>query len=547
MNRLRITTVLFLGLLFHAVAGAWDIEWDDEYGNGLFIFAADGKTDATGFYVGGGVAGAALPGQTGSGGSDAYLRKYSFAGTVLWTRQFGTVAPDAGLGVTTDATGVYLAGSTAGTFPGQASAGNRDAFMRKYDTDGQVVWTRQFGTSGFDELFRGATIHTTGVYVAGETDGTFPGEMGGNGVDFFVARLDAQTGQLIWARQFGIRSGFPLSIGGVSVDDTGIYAVGTTFLGVSPAAMFRKYDFNGNLLWSREFLPGPGVSCSGTLWGVAAHDGNVYVTGQWDERYFDYAFQDPASSCGKNGLALGTGTSVGVLLKYDSASNLLWRRRIKGAAEGSDSFTGAKTIWASESGIYVGANLTTTFPGHIADGPRSDRSECPGVERGNRFFDKLDAYVRRYDFDGNVIWTHQFGSNVFDLVNGIGTDTTGVYLTGDTSCDIGEDGTFSGGFRDAFVLRIAIEPTSLPGQVQLIIGQLETLSDAGRLGSGEFSSLVRTLEAALGALNRMDIKTARQDLEAFVQIVSNYQYRGTLTSAEAAGLTAAADGVIAQL
>jgi len=240
------------------------------------------------------------------------------------------------------------------------------------------------------------------------------------------------------------------------------------------------------------------------------------------------------------------GPVVGVVLKYDSSGNLLWRRRLKGVGEGS--FTGAKNIYASETGVYVSANLTTTFPGHVADVPRSDRSECRGLTPGNQFADKLDAYVRRYDFDGNVIWTHQFGSNVFDLVTGVSTDATGVYAAGDTSCqidDAAED--FSGGVRDGFLLRIAIEPTSLPGQVQLIVGQLETLNDTGRFTPGEFGSLVQQLEATLQALDRGNLAAARQTLEVFVQRVSTFESRGTLTPTETDVLIAAANGVIAQL
>jgi len=80
----------------------------------------------------------------------------------------------------------------------------------------------------------------------------------------------------------------------------------------------------------------------------------------------------------------------------------------------------------------------------------------------------------------------------------------------------------------------------------LIVGQLETLKDAERLNSGEFGSLALQLESALRALNRLDDQTARQALEAFVQTVSVYQQSGRLTIAEAAGLTAAAEELIAQ-
>ena len=47
---------------------------------------------------------------------------------------------------------MYVAGATQGTLPRQTSAGDADAFLRKYAFDGTEVWTRQFGTSESDEI-----------------------------------------------------------------------------------------------------------------------------------------------------------------------------------------------------------------------------------------------------------------------------------------------------------------------------------------------------------------------------------------------------------
>ena len=43
-------------------------------------------------------------------------------------------------GLATDA-GVYLAGETDGSLPGQFSAGFEDAFVRKFDLSGNILWT----------------------------------------------------------------------------------------------------------------------------------------------------------------------------------------------------------------------------------------------------------------------------------------------------------------------------------------------------------------------------------------------------------------------
>ena len=87
-----------------------------------------------------------------------------FAGGLLWPwsvllaqeivviRQFGTTAEDMARRVAVDGTGnVYVAGHTDGALPAQTSAGGTDAFVRKYNASLNLVWTRQFGTQGFDE------------------------------------------------------------------------------------------------------------------------------------------------------------------------------------------------------------------------------------------------------------------------------------------------------------------------------------------------------------------------------------------------------------
>ena len=95
-----------------------------------FALDAVRGVDADGnVYVAGDV-GAALPNQTVTTENDGFLRKYDSAGNEIWTRQFGTSARDSAAGVAVDATGVYVAGSTGGALPGQSSGGDFDAFVR---------------------------------------------------------------------------------------------------------------------------------------------------------------------------------------------------------------------------------------------------------------------------------------------------------------------------------------------------------------------------------------------------------------------------------
>jgi hypothetical protein len=164
--------------------------WTRQFGTPSYDEGLGIAGDATGIYVSGEVQ-ASLSGQPYAGGMDEYVRKYDRDGNVLWTREFGSPADErvggAG-GTTADGTGVYVVGFTGGTLPGQVSAGGQDVFVRKYDPNGNDQWTRQFGTPAEDSAF-GIAADSTGIYVAGYTDGTLPGQVSAGGRDAFVAKI----------------------------------------------------------------------------------------------------------------------------------------------------------------------------------------------------------------------------------------------------------------------------------------------------------------------------------------------------------------------
>ena len=54
-----------------------------------------------------------------------------------------------GYGVAADESGVYVAGQTMGALSGQTSDSNGNAFVRKYDLQGNLAWTRLFGSSNY--------------------------------------------------------------------------------------------------------------------------------------------------------------------------------------------------------------------------------------------------------------------------------------------------------------------------------------------------------------------------------------------------------------
>jgi hypothetical protein len=340
----------------------------------------------------------------------------AFAQEIQWIRQFGTEEPDAACGVSVDGAGnIYVVGRTYGTLPGQEGAGGADAFVRKYDGNGNEIWTRQFGTEG-DDSAEGVSVDMAGnVYVVGLTEGTFPGQRRAGRVDAFVCKFDG-NGNEIWTRQFGTE--YDDIAFDVSVDMAGnVYVVGyidgiavweqKVLLVESGDAFIRKFNGNGNEIWTRQF---------GTERSDGANDvsvdmaGNVYVVG-WTGGTF------PGQR--------GKGDWDAFVRRYDGNGNEIWTRQF--GTEGDD----AALAMDMAGNVYVVGRTEGTFPGQRGAG-------------------KEDAFVCKYDGNGNEIWTRQFGTEGTDYAWGVSVDMVGnVYVVGLTG------GTFPGqrgaGKEDAFI------------------------------------------------------------------------------------------------
>ena len=262
-------------------AHAQTIEWIRQFGTNRKDEGLAVAKGPTGLYIAGETVGV-FPGETSVAPNDvdAFVSRYDEQGNAVWTRQFGstTFAQDYGTGIATDQTGVYVVGWTDGTLAGQTSAGSTDAFIRKYSPDGNVLWTRQFGTTAQDYAQAVAT-DGTGVYVVGRTQGNIitGGGTGSTGEDAFIRRYDA-NGTEVWTRQFGtadIEQAY-----GVATDSTGIYVAGVTQGALDTPlggrdGFLRKYDAGGNALWTRQF----GTNTTDDVFALAAGSQGVYVAG----------------------------------------------------------------------------------------------------------------------------------------------------------------------------------------------------------------------------------------------------------------------------
>ncbi|MCC6682499.1 MAG: SBBP repeat-containing protein [Phycisphaeraceae bacterium] len=376
---------------------AWIRQWGtltDDYGLGV-------ATDAVGNVLIAGYTYGSLGG-TSAGGRDAFVNKYDPTGTLAWTRQLGTPKTDHCWGVATDAVGnVFLTGETNGSLDG-ISAGGWDAFVSKYDTTGNLAWTRQLGASSTDVSYGVATDTAGNVFITGYTSGSLGGTNAG-GWDAFVSKYNP-AGTFAWTRQLGT-SNYDHSYG-IATDTAGnLFITGFTdgSLGGTNAgdydAFVSKYDAAGTLAWTRQI----GTSNYDNSIGVSTDTaGNVFITGTTH-----------GSLDGSN-----AGRSDAYLSKYDTLGNLAWIRQL-GTSNYDHSY-----------GIATDAAGNVFITGSMDAGTS-------------------DIFVSKYDALGNLAWTQQMEVSGFS--RGVATDAAGnLFITGYTGGDLGGP---SAGASDPFVIK----------------------------------------------------------------------------------------------
>ncbi len=194
-------------------------------------------------------------GGSNAGGTDAWLARYDSAGNQLWIRQLGSNTDDLALDAAPDGGGgVYVSGFTDGSLGGP-NAGDDDAWLTRYDSAGNQIWVRQLGTSKDEWGMATAPDGAGGVYVSGYTDGSLGGPNAG-GWDAWLARYNS-AGNQVWIRQFGSNS-FEFPAGAAPDGAGGVYLSGVTTgsLGGPQAglgdAWLARYDGMGNQLWIRQ-------------------------------------------------------------------------------------------------------------------------------------------------------------------------------------------------------------------------------------------------------------------------------------------------------
>ena len=385
----------------------------DQLGTSGFDLSVTTATDSEGnVYIAGGTNGS-LQG-TNAGARDAFIAKYDNQGNLLKTIQVGTSDSDTISGIDTDADGnFYVAGITAGNLQGTKQAASTDAFVAKYNSEGELQWIDQFGQNIIFQSFSIDVADTGEVYLSGIDVKDAPAPQFATD-DFWTAKYDTDGNQ-VWFTETGAEN-FDEAYGTtVSKDGSSVYTTGWTLsdLAAENAGLYdahvTKYDSStGDVQWIRQF----GTSDYDWSWDVDTDtQGNVYATG--------WTLGDLAQD--------NAGSYDAWLFKFDSSGNQVWGRQF-GSSGDDEAFD-----------LHINSTDNIFLTGYT-------NGNLAGTNAG-----LFDAWVASYNTEGNQNWITQFGTSGIDQAYGITSDNGDLFVTGVTQGSLGDTNT---GSFDAWLAKL---------------------------------------------------------------------------------------------
>jgi hypothetical protein len=297
----------------------------------------------------------------------------------IWGRQFGTEEDEVGLNAVSDQAGnVYIAGNTQGSLSGN-KYGNSDGFLTKLDSNGTILWTKQFGTKENDMIKWVTVDNINNIYLVGLTNGCVNTKSYGM-ADIWIVKFDS-SGRIAWQQQYGTDS---IDAGnGIYVNEKGeIFVSGITkgTLGSSSLGktdcFILKLDIDGKILFARQFGTVEDDNCNGITGDTAS---TIFVCGG---TYGDLS----AKNKGKTDSFIGLFDTNG--------------KQIKIFQFGTDNYDMASQARVDKEGnIYIGSSTGGDF---------ASKQKGEG-----------DCLLVKMNKNGEIIWSQQFGTEKWDGILGI--------------------------------------------------------------------------------------------------------------------------------
>lgn len=374
---------------------------------------------------------------TSQGNYDIFVIKLNPTGDLVWVKTMGGSSTEYGIDLAVDAAkNVFVTGkfkSTVDFDPGtgqtlKSSNGDRDIFIMKLTSSGNLSWVNTYGAGGYDTGHSIDLDNNSNVFITGKFFNTVDFDpsptssftlSATSSADIFVQKLDS-SGNHLWAYSFGDTgwdTGRALTVdNNDNVIITGDYANTIDFNPDSSTTHYLtsngsydyfvlKLDPNGSFIWGQS-CGGSSVESSKSI--CTDKQNNIYITGSFNST----ADFDPDTSTYN---LQSNGQKDIFLQKLDSTGALSWAHSF-----GSNYDDVGREVHASSNQIF----LTGFFQDTIDLDPSINQNKK--ISNGNK-----DVMVLALDSAGSFNWAESFGSQYDDLgwsiVSNMGVE---IYTTG---------------------------------------------------------------------------------------------------------------------
>lgn len=466
-----------------------------------------------------------------SGYSDIFVAKVDSSGNWLWAKRAGCPINDGVLGmefgydIAVDSNAnVYITGSFCGTADfgtlSLTSSGYSDIFVAKLDSNGNWIWAKRAGGTGWDYCYGIALDSAANVCITGNFEGTVDlgniSLISSGDFDIFIAKLN-NNGSWIWAKRAG-GAGFDKSCS-ITVDNmANVYMTGifyqtadfgnTTFSNSFNSTVFvSKLDSNGNWLWAIH------PDGNFNIWGIditinSAND--IYLCGTYTT----------TTNFGNTTLLSSPSWQNGFIAKLANDGNWIWAKKVGG---------GKVHCWSaaadSDGNVYLTGDFWTC--------------DDFGQTHLSGFNGEI-IFVTKLDCNGNWLWAKQAGGLRDTFGYGIAVDSADqVYLTGRYwgNVSIGATNITDDQERNIYVAKIGTEVGQLCGHVSTVfeqsivgavihVGSISTTSDINGdfllyLPGGTFSVTCTTPDHTVQIIDNIVITVGQTTFHDFWIAVSN--------------------------
>jgi hypothetical protein len=220
--------------------------WEKTFGGSDYDWAYSIQQTSDGGYI---IAG--WTGSFGAGENDVYIIKLDANGNLVWEKTYGGNVDDEAYSIQQTKDGGYIVAGYTDSF----GAGWDDIYIIKLDVNGNKVWQKIYGGSNDDKAYSIQQTKDGGYIVAGGTN-----SFGAGKYNVYIIKLDA-NGNKVWEKTYG-GSGYDWARSIQQTTDGGyIVAGGTLSFGAGGYNVYViKMDSKGN---TGPYPPIQGVS--GTL------------------------------------------------------------------------------------------------------------------------------------------------------------------------------------------------------------------------------------------------------------------------------------------